>query len=121
MATGILKRTTGAEVVDRFSGAVTEDAEPRNGEVEADGIVRVQKPKRGRNLIGHPPVGCSPVRQSEESTYSGDMGVHRDDELAGPGGEPKPQIHAIGGADHPFQEEVKPLAGARAGGIGEEI
>lgn len=41
VAAGILEGTPGAEVVDRLSGTVTEDAEPRDGKVVADGIVRI--------------------------------------------------------------------------------
>ena len=56
----VLKGASGAQAPDRPPRAVAQDAEPRYGEVVADGVGRVEEPERGGDLFGHPPVRRPP-------------------------------------------------------------
>jgi hypothetical protein len=120
MVAGVLELAPSAEPVNWFSGALSQDAQPRDGEVIDDRIFRVQKPQGGGDLIGHSPIGRPPVREAEEIPDSGDVGIHGNEELAGKRNGPEAQIHPVRRPDDPFQKQMEPFARARPGWVGKK-
>ncbi len=96
-------------------------AEVAEREVEADRVGRIDEPQGRGDLLGGAPAGVGPAGEPEPPCHPVDVGVERHDQRrarhAGPGAE----VDRVRAADHPAQEEVPALGGARAGGVGEQV
>jgi hypothetical protein len=89
-------------------------------EVESDGIDRVDRAKRRRDLRRHPPPRRPVSRQTQALPEADHVRVERHDQLRRRDPRPRPEIHGVT-AHHPAQEQVEALAAAPGGRTREEV
>ncbi len=89
-------------------------------EVVTSGIGRVEASEGRGDLLGRLERWGSPSGETEVSGQAMDVHVDGDEQPRGVD-VPEAEVHAVGGADHPAQEEQEAFRAARAAWIGKEM
>ena len=119
-AAGFLQDTARALVVHRAARTLPGDAEVTEREVVFDRVLGIELSEPARDLLCGDPACGAAARQTEVPADAMDVGVDGNDELGGRH-RPEPEIHAIGGSDHPTGVEDQPLAGASGPRVADEV
>jgi hypothetical protein len=81
--------------------------------IVANGIDRIERAQRPRDLRGHLPAGTRARGEAQAAAEANHVCVERDDELSRAHAGPAAGIDFIA-PDHPAQEQIQPLAAAAA-------
>lgn len=89
----------------------SEDPQTREGEVEPDGIVWIERAQTCRGLESHRPTAALPSRPAERPDDPEEMRVERKDKAGRGDPGPYTAVDPVVWSDHPTQEQARPFAG----------
>src|ERR1700722_5990354 len=90
------------------------------GEVVSNGVARVEARKCCGDLFRGFPGEAAATGEAEIPRQAVDVDIDGD-EQAGRVDVPEAEVHAVGGTDHPAQEEKEALAAARAARVRQKV
>jgi len=120
VATDVLDDAAAAAFGVPARGALAGDPQVTERKVVSNGIGWIEGPQGGGDLAGSAERGVGALGEAEVPRDALDVGVDWDEKLRR-GDRKEPQIHSVGGADHPAQIEQEPLAGAALARVGDQV